>query len=123
MKLFLKHKLPRRLRYARVYLEAANASLFFSLDGPSASWYASIGGSVKRPVSLSDKDYSIHRASSKVVEVVDEDQERIILRTEAGDEEEWVRPRWILAGLRRARKNGNNDSGARRSSNTAQPGR
>ena len=92
------------MRYARVYLEAANASLFFSLDGPRASWYATIGGSTSRPVSFSDKDYSLHRASSRVVEVVDEDQDRIILRTESGDEEEWVRPRWVLAGMRRARK-------------------
>ena len=106
MKLMFKHNLPKRLRYARVYLEAASASLFFSLDGPHASWYASIGSSIKRPVALSDRDYSLHRASSKVVEVVDQDQERIILRTETGDEEEWVRPRWVLTGLRKARESG-----------------
>ncbi len=104
MKLLFKHELPKRLRYAKVYLEAANASLFFSLDGSRASWYASIGESTSRPRAFSDRDYSIRRASSKVVEVVDEDADRIVLRTDTGDEEEWVRPRWVLTGLRRARK-------------------
>jgi hypothetical protein len=103
MKLLFKHELPKRLSYAKVYLEAGSASLFFSLDGNRASWYASIGSSMKRPVSFSDRDYSLHRASSRVVEVVDHDEDRIVLRTENGVEEEWVRPKWILAGLRRAR--------------------
>ena len=104
MKLLFKHELPKRLRYAKVYLEAGTASLFFSLDGQRASWYASIGESMKRPLSFSDKDYSLHRASSRVVEVVDHDEDRIVLRTENGVEEEWVRPRWILTGLRKARE-------------------
>ena len=104
MRLFFKHELPKRLRYARVYLEAANASLFLSIDGSRAHWYASIGEIMRRPVALSDKDYSLHRASSKVVEVVEEDEDRIVLKTETGVEEEWIRPRWVLAGLRKVRE-------------------
>ena len=33
MKLVLEHMLPRKLRYAKVYLEAGSASVFFSLVG------------------------------------------------------------------------------------------
>jgi hypothetical protein len=36
MKFRLEHQLPKKLRYAKVYLEAGPASVFFSLDGTSA---------------------------------------------------------------------------------------
>ena len=43
MRFLLEHKLPKKLRYAKVYFEAGPTSLLFSLDGTSADWHASIG--------------------------------------------------------------------------------
>lgn len=102
MKLLVQHELPRRLRYAKVYMELATASVFFSLDGSKASVYGSIGTSTK-PIALSDMDYARHRTSSKVVQVLDQDDDRFVVKTEQGLEEEWVRPKWVLVGVRRAR--------------------
>jgi hypothetical protein len=104
MKLLVKHELPRRLRSAQVYLEFLNASLYLSVDGSKASMMGSIGGQQSKPVAISDKEYSSYRASHDVVSVVDEDEERVILKTAEGNEEEWLRPRWVLNGVRRARQ-------------------
>ncbi len=106
MKLFLKHDLPRRLRSAQVYLEFLNASLYLSVDGSKASMMGSIGGQQKKPMAVTDREYSSYRASHEVVEVVDQDEERVVLKTAEGNEEEWIRPRWILNGVRRARQAG-----------------
>lgn len=105
MKLMVQHELPKRLRYAKVYMELASASVFFSLDGSKASVYGSIGTSTK-PIALSDPDYARHRTSSKVVEVLNQDDDRVVVKTEDGMEEEWVRPKWVLVGVRRARADG-----------------
>ncbi|HUK80762.1 MAG TPA: hypothetical protein VLU91_08905 [Nitrososphaerales archaeon] len=43
MKFLLEHKLPKKLRYARVHFQAGPTSLAFSLDGTSADWHATIG--------------------------------------------------------------------------------
>lgn len=107
MKLFLKHDLPRRIRSAQVYLEFLNASLYLSVDGSRASVMGSIGGQQHRkPIAVTDREYSSYRASHEVVEVVDEDEERVVLKTAQGNEEEWIRPKWILNGVRRAREAG-----------------
>ena len=103
MKLFLKHDLPRRLRSAQVYVEFLNASLYLSVDGPKASMIGSIGGQQRRPIAVTDREYSTYRASHEVVEVIDQDEERVVVKTAEGNEEEWIRPRWILNGIRRAR--------------------
>jgi len=103
MKFLLKHELPHRLRSAQVYVEFLNASLFLSVDGPKASMIGSIGGQQGRAIAISDREYSSYRASHDVVGVVDEDEERVVLRTAEGTEEEWIRPRWILNGVRRSR--------------------
>ena len=105
MRLLVHHELPKRLRYAKVYMELANASLFFSLDGSKASIYGSIGTSGK-PIALSDSDYARHRTSSRVVQVLDQDDDRFVVETEHGLEEEWVRPKWVLVGVRKARERG-----------------
>jgi hypothetical protein len=105
MKLFFEHEFPKRLRYARVYMELANVSLFFSIDGVKASLYGSIGNTKMKPILLSDKDYTRYRSFSKIVEVLDRDEERVIVKTEDGYEEEWLRPKWALVGLRRVRDN------------------
>jgi hypothetical protein len=103
MKLFVKHELPRRLRSAQVYVEFLNASLYLSVDGSKASMMGSIGGQQGKPLAITDRQYSSYRASHDVVGVVDEDEERVVLKTAEGNEEEWIRPRWILNGVRRAR--------------------
>ncbi|HUH99526.1 MAG TPA: hypothetical protein VLY65_00650 [Nitrososphaerales archaeon] len=104
MKLLVKHELPRRLRSAQVYLEFLNASLYLSVDGSKASMMGSIGSQQGRPVAITDREYSNYRASHDVVKVVDEDEDRVVLKTVEGNEEEWIRPRWILNGVRRARE-------------------
>jgi hypothetical protein len=104
MKLMLKHELPRRLRSAQVYIEFLNASLYLSVDGSKASMMGRIGGHQRTPVAINDREYSNYRASHDVVEVVDEDEQRVVLRTAEGYEEEWLRPKWVLNGVRRARE-------------------
>jgi hypothetical protein len=106
MKLFLKHDLPRRLRSAQVYVEFLNASLYLSVDGSRASMMGSIGDQHRKPMAVTDREYSSYRASHEVTEVVEEDEERVVLKTVEGNEEEWIRPRWILNGVRRARQTG-----------------
>lgn len=103
MRLLLKHELPRKLRSAEVYVEFLNASLYVSVDGSKASMMGSIGSQHGKPVAITDREYSSYRASHDVVGVVDEDEDRVILKTAEGNEEEWIRPRWILNGVRRSR--------------------
>jgi hypothetical protein len=38
-----------------------------------------------------------------VIGVVDEDDDRVVLKTAEGFEEEWIRPKWVLNGKRRVR--------------------
>jgi hypothetical protein len=104
MKLLVKHELPRRLRSAQVYVEFLNASLYVSVDGSKASVIGSIGGQQSRPMAITDREYSSYRASHDVVGVVDQDEERVVLKNAEGYEEEWLRPRWVLNGVRRARQ-------------------
>jgi hypothetical protein len=104
MKLMLKHELPRRLRSAQLYVEFLNASLYLSVDGSKASVMGSIGVPQGAPISVTDREYSSYRASHDVVEVVDQDEERVVLKTAEGYEEEWLRPKWVLNGVRRARQ-------------------
>ena len=103
MKLLVKHELPRRLRSAQVYVEFLNASLYVSVDGSKASMMGSIGCQQGKPMAITDREYSSYRASHDVIGVVDQDEERVVLKTAEGNEEEWLRPRWVLNGVRRAR--------------------
>ncbi len=100
----MKHELPRRLRSAQIYVEFLNASLYLSVDGPRASVMGSIGGHQGKPIAITDRQYSSYRATHDVVEVIDEDEERVVVKTSEGLEEEWLRPKWILNGVRRARQ-------------------
>ncbi len=104
MKFLLEHRLPKRLRYAKVYFEAGPTSLFFSLDGTSADWHASIGRS--KEVQLTDAEYSRLRAEVPALELLDEDGKSVLIRNAAGQEELWEKPRWVLT---RARKKPAND--------------
>ena len=108
MKVLFKHELPRRLRSAQVYVEFLNASLYLSVDGSKASMMGSIGGQQSRPIAITDGEYSCYRASHDVVGVVDEDEDRIVVKTAEGYEEEWIRPKWVLNGIRRARETPSN---------------
>ena len=99
MKVLVEHMLPRKLRYAKVYLEAGGASVYFSLDGASADWYASIGR--KRGVEMSDKEYSRLRANLPAVETLDDDGRMLVLRNAKGFEEQWRKPEWVLTRVRR----------------------
>ncbi len=100
MKILLEHKLPKRLRYAKVYVETESASVYFSLDGDSADWHATIGK--KRGVEMSDKEYTRLRANIPAVETLDDDGRTLIVRNALGFEEHWRKPRWVLTRERRA---------------------
>jgi hypothetical protein len=95
LKFLLEHKLPRRLRYARVYFEAGPASMFFSLDGTTADWHASIGRS-KEELEVTDEEYARLRETMPAVELLDDDGKQVVIRNAAGYEEEWAKPRWVL---------------------------
>ena len=99
LKFLLEHKLPRRLRYAKVYFEAGTTSVVFSLDGSSADWHASIGR--KKGVRLTDSEYARLRAELPAVEMLDDDGSSLVIKNAAGYEEMWEKPRWVL---RRAHK-------------------
>ena len=94
MKFLLEHKLPRRLRYAKVYFQAGSTSVLFSLDGTSADWHARIGG--RRKASMTDLEYSRLRAEVPAVELLDDDGRRVLIRNAQGKEELWEKPRWAL---------------------------
>jgi hypothetical protein len=95
VKFRLEHRLPRRLRYARVYIQAGSASVFFSLDGTMADWRASIGHGNKE-TQLSDKEYSRLRAALPATQTLDDDGRMLIVRNSKGEDESWLRPRWTL---------------------------
>lgn len=101
MKFLLEHKLPRRLRYAKVYIEAGPTSLLFSLDGTSADWHASIGRGKK--VEMTDAEYARFRAGVPAVELLDDGGKEILIKNAAGYEELWERPRWTLTRARKTR--------------------
>ena len=94
MKFLLEHKLPRKLRYAKVYFQAGPTSLLFSLDGTSADWHATIGR--KKGAQLTDAQYARLRSVLPAVEMLDDDGERVLIRNAAGYEELWNKPRWVL---------------------------
>ena len=98
MKFLLEHKLPKRLRYAKVYFEAGPTSLVFSLDGTNADWHATIG---RKEVQLTDAQYARLRSELPAVEMLDDDGRRVLIRNAAGYEEMWEKPKWVLE---RARK-------------------
>jgi len=102
MKVLLEHKLPKKLRYAKVYVETGSASVYFSLDGDTADWHASIGR--KKGVEMSDKEYSRLRANIPAIETLDDDGRTLVVRNALGFEEHWRKPRWVLT---RARRPGN----------------
>lgn len=104
MKFFLEHKLPRRVRYARVYFEAGPTSVLFSLDGTSASWHASIGR--RKRVEMTDAEYTRLRAEIPAVELLDDDGREILIKNAAGYEELWEKPRWMLTRARKIRSHG-----------------
>jgi hypothetical protein len=99
LKFLLEHKLPNRLRYARVYFEAGPTSVQFTLDGTHADWHASIGR--KRERELTDAEYSRLRAWLPAAELLDDDGNVILIRNAAGIEETWKKPRWVLSGVHR----------------------
>ena len=102
LKFLLEHKLPKRLRYAKLYFEAGPTSLLFSLDGTSADWHASIGG--RRKVRLTDAEYTRLREEVPALEMLDDDGRRVLIRNAAGYEELWERPQWTLTRTRKVRQ-------------------
>ncbi len=102
MKIQIEHDLPRKIRYAKMYFELGTASLYVTLDGSTASWSGRIGGGRKMAF-VSDREYSRYRASNPAVALVDADHERVIVKSARGMEEEWLRPHWVLTGVRRTR--------------------
>lgn len=97
MRFVLEHKLPKKLRYAKVYLEAGPASMAFSLDGTNADWHARMGK--KKGVQLTDAEYSRLRVEIPAVELLEDDGRSVLIRNAAGDEELWEKPRWALTRL------------------------
>jgi len=102
LKLVIRHDFPRRIRYAEIYFQFANASAYININGSNASWFATIGNPTS--VELSDREYSRIRASLPVESVLDDNGELVVLRNKKGMEERWYRPRWILAGIRKIKK-------------------
>jgi hypothetical protein len=100
VKLLLEHRLPKKLRYAKVYFEAGSASVFFSLDGASADWHASIG-KTKKDVEMTDGQYARLREAVPAVELLDDDGRNLIVRNAAGYDEQWQKPRWVLRRVHR----------------------
>ena len=94
MKFLLEHKLPKKLRYAKVYFEAGPTSLQFSLDGANVDWHASIGK--RHGAQLTDAEYTRLRAGVPAVELLDDDGRSVLIRNAAGYEELWEKPRWVL---------------------------
>ena len=104
MKFVLEHKLPKKLRYAKVYFEAGPTSVLFSLDGTSADWHATIGK--RKKVQLTDAQYARLRKEIPAVEMLDDDGRRVLIRNSAGYEELWEKPRWTLTRAHKARVQG-----------------
>jgi hypothetical protein len=100
LKFLLEHRLPRRLRYAKVYFQAGSASVFFSLDGASARWNASIGRA-RRDVAMTDVEYARLRQAIPAKELLDDDGREVVIRNADGEEERWAKPRWVLRGVHR----------------------
>jgi hypothetical protein len=101
MKFLLEHKLPRKLRYAKLYFEAGPTSVRFSLDGTSADWHASIGR--KREVQLTDAEYTRLRSELPATQLLDDDGRMVLIRNAAGYDELWERPRWTLSRTHKSR--------------------
>jgi hypothetical protein len=101
LKFLLEHKLPKKLRYAKVYFEAGPTSLLFSLDGTSADWHASIGK--RKGVEMTDAEYARLRTEVPAVELLDDDGRKVLIRNAAGYEELWEKPRWVLERARKRR--------------------
>ena len=104
MRFLLEHKLRKKLRYAKVYFEAGPTSLLFSLDGTSADWHASIGR--RKSLSMSDAEYSRFRSAVPADELLDDDGRRVLIKSSAGFEELWEKPRWLLMRARKIRPRG-----------------
>jgi len=100
LKFLLEHRLPRRLRYAKVYFQAGTASLFLSIDGASARWNASIGRA-RRDVAMTDAEYARLRQAVPARELLDDDGRDVVIRNAIGDEERWTKPRWVLRDVHR----------------------
>lgn len=108
MRFLLEHRLPKKLRYAKVYLEAGSASVFLSIDGTSADWHASIGR--RREVAeMTDREYSRLRASIPAVQTLEDDGRVLVVKNAQGYEEEWLKPTWTLTHVRKARPQGHQD--------------
>ncbi len=104
MKFLLEHKLPKKLRYAKVYFEAGPTAVLFSLDGTSADWHASIGR--RKRVEMTDAEYSRLRAELPASRLLDDDGRRVLIRNSAGYEELWEKPRWVLNRARKRQDKG-----------------
>lgn len=84
-----------------MYFEAGAASLFFSMDGSTANWQASIGRRRTDQLELSDKEYARFRASMPAIEMLDDNGQVLVVKDASGYEEQWKRPQWVLMGLRK----------------------
>lgn len=104
LKFLLEHKLPRKLRYAKVYFEAGPTSVLFSLDGTTADWHASIGR--KKGIKLTDAQYAKLRVDLPAIEMLDEGDGRVLIKNAAGQEELWEKPRWVLTRTHRRNATG-----------------
>ncbi len=101
MKFFLEHRLPKKLRYAKVYFQAGPTALSFSLDGTNADWHASIG---RKAMALTDAEYARLRKEMPATEMLDDDGQSVLIRNAAGYEELWEKPRWVLTRVHKSRE-------------------
>ena len=77
--------------------------MVFSLDGVNADWQACLG---KKGVELSDAEHAKLRAAIPAVELLDEDDRKVLIRNAEGYEDLWEKPRWILIRTHRRPEKG-----------------
>ena len=104
MKFLLEHRLPKKLRYAKVYFQAGPTSLFFSLDGTNADWRASIGR--RKGVEMTDAEYARLRTEVPALKMLDDDGRTVLVRNAAGYDEMWEKPRWVLTQVHKKPEQG-----------------
>ncbi len=106
MKIVLDHALPHKLDYLRVYAELGYARLYLSFDSGNIQLFGKIEKNKSNPRAITDKEYFAYRLRHPLKNVLMEDEDELVVETEDGLEEAWLKPRWLLRAVRdkKARK-------------------
>lgn len=104
MKVLLEHALPDKIDYVRFLVDAGVATFYFSFDGKKLMWFGRIEKERTIGRSLNDAEYCRYRLDHPVEEVVNDDGEHVVLITQNGAREHWLKPRWTLKLRERIRR-------------------